>query len=233
MYTNGGMLRGGVHGNGNSQSRLTEVSSLWDTQGGSSNQQRLGTEEFIELQQYRLIIDNLQERIQNLERINVDLEYRLEDQAKQCMSVEKECIEIERTWKTKCEGLEAEISHWKNEYESQQLKGDRLREHLSRTERELYGILQRKYELIRGPGGRMVGPGPGGAGGGGGSSREPIPWDSRSDGLSNSGNGRSPRQSSERDDYFSELLVTPAARGAPRETRQRRMASTLKDFLGL
>jgi hypothetical protein len=44
------------------------------------------------------------------------------------------------------------ISDWKNEYEILKSKGDRLRGHLSRTERELYGILQRKYELTRGPG---------------------------------------------------------------------------------
>jgi hypothetical protein len=30
------------------------------------------------------------------------------------------------------------------------LKTQKLREHLSRTERELYGILQRKYQLMRG-----------------------------------------------------------------------------------
>jgi hypothetical protein len=32
-------------------------------------------------------------------------------------------------------------------------KGDRLREQISRTEKELYSILQKKYELMRGPGG--------------------------------------------------------------------------------
>ena len=32
------------------------------------------------------------------------------------------------------------------------LKTERCREHLSRTERELYGILQRKYQLMRGGG---------------------------------------------------------------------------------
>ena len=37
------------------------------------------------------------------------------------------------------------------------MKSDRVRDHLSRTERELYGILQRKYELIRGPGVRTTG----------------------------------------------------------------------------
>lgn len=231
MYNTGG-LRGG---SSTTARVLTEGPSLWEST--PSSQQRLGTDEFYELQQCRHIIENLQERVQDLERINLDLEYRLEDQAKQCMSVEKECIEIERTWKAKCESLETEICHWKDEYESQKLKGDRLREHLSRTERELYGILQRKYELIRGPGGRIVGPAPGGGPGGsgsGGSSRDSNSWDSRTDSLGGSGNGKSlNRQSTERDDFFSELLVTPQVRGAPKETRQRRMVSTLKEFLGL
>jgi hypothetical protein len=73
------------------------------------------------------------------------------------MEVEKECVAIERKWKAKCDSLEKEILNWKEQFEAQKLKGDRLREHLSRTERELYGILQRKYELIRGPGGRVTG----------------------------------------------------------------------------
>ena len=119
--------------------------------------ERMGTEEYAQLQDCRQIIDSLQQRVHDLERINLDLEFRLEDQAKQCMEVEKECVSIERSWKAKCIILESEISNWKQQYEAQKLKGDRVREHLSRTERELYGILQRKYELIRGPGGRPTG----------------------------------------------------------------------------
>jgi hypothetical protein len=120
--------------------------------------ERMGTEEYAQLQDCRLIIDSLQQRVHDLERINLDLEFRLEDQAKQCMEVEKECVSIERSWKAKCIALEKEIVNWKQQFEAQKLKGDRVREHLSRTERELYGILQRKYELIRGPGSRPTGP---------------------------------------------------------------------------
>ena len=130
--------------------------------------ERMGTDEYAQLQDCRQIIDSLQQRVHDLERINLDLEYRLEDQAKQCMEVEKECVSIERSWKAKCEALEKEIADWKQQYEAQKLKGDRVREHLSRTERELYGILQRKYELMRGPGGRPTG-GPGSSSTGGGS----------------------------------------------------------------
>ena len=124
--------------------------------------ERMGTDEYAQLQDCRQIIDSLQQRVHDIERINLDLEYRLEDQAKQCMEVEKECVSIERSWKAKCEALEREIANWKQQYEAQKVKGDRVREHLSRTERELYGILQRKYELMRGPGGRPMGGGPGG-----------------------------------------------------------------------
>ena len=106
-------------------------------------------EEF-EIQHCRQIIDALQARIQDLERINVDLEYRLEDQARQCMSAEKECMQIKREWTTKCESLQNEINHWKDQYAAEQAKSTRLREQNSRTERELYRILQRKYELMRG-----------------------------------------------------------------------------------
>ena len=45
----------------------------------------------------------------------MDLESRLEDQAKQCMAVEKECIAIDRSWREKAEGLENEIKDWKEE----------------------------------------------------------------------------------------------------------------------
>ncbi|RYH20739.1 hypothetical protein EON65_22565 [archaeon] len=107
--------------------------------------------EYGEYEQLRVLIESLQQRIVRLERINTDLEGRLEDQAKQSMAVEAECISIDRTWKEKCSTLEQEIIKWKADYQAEKAKGDRLRDQLSRTERELYGILQRKYELMRGP----------------------------------------------------------------------------------
>ena len=75
----------------------------------------------------------------------------MEEQAKQSMAVEKECLDIELKWKEHSDSLEKDIEKWKKAYELEKTKTEKLREHLSRTERELYGILQRKYELIRGP----------------------------------------------------------------------------------
>ena len=43
-----------------------------------------------------------------------------------------------------------EMEEWQEKYVKQVKKTERIHEHLNRTERELYGILQRKYQLMRG-----------------------------------------------------------------------------------
>lgn len=122
-------------------------------------------DDFAELQQCRALLEQQHQRILKLEKINMDLEGRLEEQAKISNAVEAECIAIERKWSTKCEALEEEIVQWKRECEKEKQRGGQLREQLSRTERELYVILQRSYELRRGgPSGPMtVGAGAGGS----------------------------------------------------------------------
>lgn len=129
-------------------------------------ERHMNNDEYEELQQCKVLIENMHQRINKLEKINLDLEYRLEDQAKQTMAVESECLRLESKWKDHSEELQKEINAWKAAFQSEQVKGARLREHLSRTEKELYGILQKKYEFMRGgPQGGGKGGGPGGKGG--------------------------------------------------------------------
>jgi len=123
-----------------------------DVQESPLFERQMGSDDFVELQQMRQVVENLQQRIINLERINVDLEDRLEDQAKQSMLVEKECLLVEQRWKAKNEELLKEIENWKTAFQQEKVKGDRLRDQVHRSERDLYGILQKKYELMRGPG---------------------------------------------------------------------------------
>ena len=113
-------------------------------------ERQMSGDDFSEFQQLRGIIDGLHQRISKLERINTDLEARLEEQAKQSMAVETELINLDRSWKAKAEQLTQEINKWKTEYETEKLKNNRMRDHLSNTEKELYTILQRKHELMRG-----------------------------------------------------------------------------------
>lgn len=121
--------------------------------GGSTYEpyfQRIGTQDLDEIQQCHAMIDSLQQRVNYLEQINLNLESRLEKEAKLNIAIEKECSTIENEWKSKCNNLELEIEKLNLENAAEHLKNERLREHLSRTERELYSILQRKYELMRG-----------------------------------------------------------------------------------
>jgi hypothetical protein len=191
-----------------------------------------------ELHNCRQVIDALQSRVQDLERINTDLEMRLEDQAKQCMAVETECIEVDRNWKDKYMALQKQVDEWKNKNATQEMKTNKLREHLSRTEKELYGILQRKYELMRGPG-RAPGQGPGGGGplgpggpsgpGGGGFNSGPGGGGSGGGGAGGSRGG----MGESRNSIFQEEAYSANQARQPQEIRQRRMVSSLHDFLGL
>jgi glycerol-3-phosphate cytidylyltransferase-like family protein len=123
--------------------------------------QRFSHSDYNELQNCHALIESLQQRIHHLERINLNLEHRLEKEAKSNIELEKECIVVETNWSTKCNQLQSEIDTLKQNCETERMKNERLREHLSRTERELYSILQRKYELMRGGGGgKPSGPDP-------------------------------------------------------------------------
>lgn len=112
--------------------------------------ERQESDDFMALQDARRVIDVLHHRVRSLENINIDLEYRLEQQAKQTMQAEYECTELDRSWKIKFAEMKKEADDWKKKHDTQALKTENLRAHLSRTERELYGILQRKYQLMRG-----------------------------------------------------------------------------------
>ena len=216
--------------------------------------ERLGNVD--ELQHHRQKIDSLQSRVQDLERINLDLEDRLEDSAKQCMGVEKECVAVEKIWNARTEELEKEIATWRRSFDAQKMKTDKLREHLSRTEKELYSILQRKYELMRGPG--RGGPGTGAPGGGtyGGSYNAAKQSDPRGyaenrgngdfkfhhpNSKESRGSGTSDKNASYGDivDSISYTSIFPedpyAAQEAhaPQEIRQHRMLVSLTDFLNL
>lgn len=217
--------------------------------------ERMGTEE--ELLRCRQIIDALQNRVRDLERINLDLEYRLENSAKQCMATEKECIAVEMKWKDKTKELEKDISTWKRTCADQELKTSKLREHLSRTEKELYGILQRKYELMRGPGrggpGRGGGPvgGPGGRGGGpresagrggGYAGWGSLGYSSLQETDNNAKHGHATNGEDDLDGadgatesgaLFPNDPFSIREAHAPQEIRRRRMTVSLYDFLGI
>ena len=154
------------------------------------------------------------------------------------MTVEQEYMEMEALCDNRVAEMEKEVEGWKKQFHVEARKNERLREQISRTERELYGILQRKYELIRGPqGGRP------GQAGGPFSRRGSLQADSLL--ASGSDSGRSPSSSS----IHQMSRTSPHQRGAnagsrypgiinvktenPTESRQDQMVEDLGEFLGL
>ena len=177
----------------------------------------------------RQVIEALQLRVANLERINVDLEYRLEDQAKQCMNAEKECIETERMWRIKCASLEEDVKSSRSECEVLKTKGDRLRDHLSRTEREMYSILQRKYEIMRGPAGPAKGKSSGAGRGGQGGYSSQIPYMTSS--IYDRGVGVSTSLDKvQKTSSLEEFLAMPPSKSSD-ENRKKKVLEALNEFL--
>jgi hypothetical protein len=111
----------------------------------------ISTDDMAELNSCRLLIDSLQQRVNVLEKINLDLETRLEKQATESMDIERQILEAMNKLRIQEEKSSKEREEWAEKFQHQENKSERLRDHLSRTERELYGILQKKYELMRGP----------------------------------------------------------------------------------
>jgi len=88
------------------------------------------------------------QRISDVEAINVDLESRLEAQAREYIDLESDAADSLTHWKAQYNALVEEAANWKRSYEHQELKSQKIREQLLRTERELHGILQKKYDIM-------------------------------------------------------------------------------------
>lgn len=88
------------------------------------------------------------QRITDVETINVDLEARLEAQAREYIELESDAAELLTHWKTQYKALAEEAGKWKQLHSQQELRNKKIREQLLRTERELHGILQKKYDII-------------------------------------------------------------------------------------
>ncbi|KAJ8598182.1 hypothetical protein CTAYLR_007378 [Chrysophaeum taylorii] len=106
------------------------------------------TYDYAELQDCRTHLRLCAARIQELESINVDLEARLEAQANEYIKLETDTAESQARWKTQYEALENECEMWRQSNAQLELKNHKLRDQLIRTERELHGILQKKYDFM-------------------------------------------------------------------------------------
>jgi len=101
-----------------------------------------------EMQECRAQLRITLQRIADVESINVDLESRLEAQAKEYIQLESDAAKSLAHWKMQYKALAEEAGSWKKLHAQQELKNQKIREQLLRTERELHGILQKKYDIM-------------------------------------------------------------------------------------
>mmetsp|Transcript_541 Transcript_541/g.1846 ORF Transcript_541/g.1846 Transcript_541/m.1846 type:complete len:247 (-) Transcript_541:181-921(-) len=106
------------------------------------------TYDTVEVQDCHSQLRTCMQRISDVEAINVDLEARLESQAREYIELESDAAESLACWKNQYEALVKEASSWKHMHAQQVLKNQKVREQLLRTERELHGILQKKYDIM-------------------------------------------------------------------------------------
>ncbi|GMH79858.1 hypothetical protein TrLO_g2717, partial [Triparma laevis f. longispina] len=138
--------RGMSSGVSNLQQQSPSLASL-DASGVSPPLfERLVSDDVQELKSYSRIITTQNERLATLERVNDDLERRLERMAKEKMRLEAECVATERHWAEKYAELENQNNQWKKNVETEQRKNGHLREQIYRKDKELHRILQRKYD---------------------------------------------------------------------------------------
>jgi len=108
--------------------------------------ERLVSDDVQELKSYARIVQDLKGRVGELERVNDDLEGRLERQAVEKMGLEAEIGALDRGWGERFRELEEERDAWRGTVQSEQRKNNHLREQVYRKDKELHRMLQRKYD---------------------------------------------------------------------------------------
>mmetsp|Transcript_19775 Transcript_19775/g.66883 ORF Transcript_19775/g.66883 Transcript_19775/m.66883 type:complete len:203 (-) Transcript_19775:16-624(-) len=88
------------------------------------------------------------QRISEVENINVDLEARLEAAAREYIDLETAAAEACQRSNAHLETMQTELDGWRQLHAQHELKSQKLRKQLLRTERELHAILQKKYDLM-------------------------------------------------------------------------------------
>lgn len=166
--------------------------------------ERFDADDFPELQNCKAAISNLQNRIEFLEKLNVDLEDRLEKQAKEAILLNRKIHSNNVEWEKQSNKLSEQILALQRDLEVAHSKNASLRDNNTRIERELYGLLQRKYEILKGPARPLGGGNPGM-----GMALDPQP-------------GK----------RIEEETTLQQVR-APQDARQKKMTSNLSEFLGL
>jgi hypothetical protein len=113
--------------------------------------ERLVTEEVQELKTYVRIVENQNRRLAELEKVQSDLENRLEIESVCRQHLEATLETREREWAEKIEHVESDRDQWKHLVEVEKLKNSKLIDQVVRKDQDIHRMLQRKVRTYTAP----------------------------------------------------------------------------------
>lgn len=108
-----------------------------------------GGDHFSELQESQRELEKWRQKASELERMYAESEKILTAQGKQRMDLEAKLAETQRSHEREIKDKNAEIHEWQKRYAGLQHQNNKLTEKLNRVERELMGVLAKKYEIVQ------------------------------------------------------------------------------------
>ena len=108
---------------------------------------RLSREDVLQLRDQ---LDDTLRQLTQVEHINVDLEHRLEHQARKLNKVQRLADKKLQKSTQACNEALLKVDDWKQKFQTQSKKTEHTQEKLRRVEKELYRMMQRKYDVVPG-----------------------------------------------------------------------------------
>lgn len=110
--------------------------------------ERLVTEEVQELKTYVRIVENQNRRLADLERVQRDLEGRLEAETVGRQQLESTLEAREREWAERLEHVEGDRDQWKRQVDVEKTKNSKLIDQVVRKDQDIHRMLQRKVRIL-------------------------------------------------------------------------------------
>jgi len=108
-----------------------------------------GGDHFSELQDSQRELEKYRQKAFELERMYSESEKILTAQGKQRMDLEAKLAETQRSHEREMKANRAEVLEWQKRYTTLQHQNNKLADKLNRVERELMGVLAKKYEIVQ------------------------------------------------------------------------------------
>lgn len=132
--------------NNSNNSIAAAANSASSTPTNTPLYERIVSEEVRELREYVRIIETQSRRLSDLERLQVDLESRLEVEHVRSRKLERSLAQHERKWRSMFKNLVDEKEHAEKMVRDEKVKVDKLMEMVNRLQTEIHALIKNKLQ---------------------------------------------------------------------------------------